>query len=180
MSIPTAVLVLFCRASLMGYQAIGIDLDPRMVKYSQQNMVWLNELMAQTYPVKIHQGDALKFNYNFKIDAVVSEGYLGPVFSKPPTPFQLSQIKAGVTQLTLNFFTHLHPYLPAQTPICFSLPCWQIGGRIYHLDIIDQIISLGYNIERFTGIAPQELTYIRPNQIVGRELLTVRKIDGSH
>lgn len=79
----------------------------------------------------------------------------------------------SLTEIYLNFFQNLKQINNPPTRIVICLPLWRLDGKILRLDIIDQIISLGYTLEQFVGLDPRQLIYLRENQIVGRQVLVL-------
>ncbi|MEX1995303.1 MAG: DNA methyltransferase, partial [Candidatus Saccharimonadales bacterium] len=88
--------VILQEALLMGYHALGTDIDKRMVEYTKQNLEWL----VRQYPsteghVSIEIGDATNYKWP-KFSAVASEVYLGRPLNGLPDEAGLKQIVSDV------------------------------------------------------------------------------------
>jgi tRNA (guanine10-N2)-dimethyltransferase len=160
--------VVLQEAALMGYQAYGSDIEASTVEMARINMDWLEQ------PVTLETTDATTHTWKAPIGGVVTEGYLGPTLEREPDEAQLKTLRRDASLLTLAFLRNLRPQLESGTPVCITLPAWKQGSRYARLEIIDQIESLGYTLKQFFPVLQGDLLYHRPDQIVGRELVSLR------
>lgn len=164
--------VVLQEALLAGYSAIGSDVDPTIIKAATDNLEWLAAAKPlPQYELKV--ADAIRTSWP-KVDAVVTEGYLGPPLFKAPSPADLTSLKTAASQLTLSFLQNLHPQIKSGTAVVISLPAWRVQDSFKRLEIVDQITELGYTFTQFASIDNKDLIYWRPGQIVGRELVVLR------
>jgi tRNA G10 N-methylase Trm11 len=166
--------VVLQEASLMGFTAYGSDIEEKLIQMSKDNDAWLQK-SHQTPEWSLEVGDATKHQWSGQIDAVVTEGYLGPALSKEPSEKELSHIKAEATQLTVNFLTNLAPQIQSGTPVCITLPCWKTGKKFSRVEILDQIGGLGYTLKEFLPVTYEHLLYVRADQIVGRQITVLTR-----
>lgn len=170
--------VLLQEALLMGYRALGADIDKRMLLYSEENLIWLKQNFKQlnSSGFTLLNGDAERYqwpDFNF----VASEVYLGKAYSSPPSPTELSQNIEKCNSIIKQFLINLSEQTKPGLRICLAVPAWQIKPNHFkYLPLIDQIADLGYNHIQFEANSGSNLIYYRPNQIVARQLLVlVRK-----
>lgn len=169
--------VILQEALLMGYAAYGSDIQAELVAMSEENLAWLRQQHPAGLPDSVLEtGDATTHTWRKPIGAVVTEGYLGPALTTQPSPEELATLRADAQNLTLSFLKNLRSQLAPETPIVLTLPAWRIDQRFQRLDILDQILALGYTHRQFLPVQQADLLYSRPDQLVGRELLVLRSI----
>ncbi|MBQ6313705.1 methyltransferase domain-containing protein [Candidatus Saccharibacteria bacterium] len=153
---------------LMGYRAYGTDINERMVSYSKKN---LDYFKFKNYEVEV--GDATSFEWKKPINAVACEGYLGRPFSKVPSEMSLKKEKQECATIILGFLKNLSGQISKGTPVTLAAPAWlRENGSYERLDIIDEIIKLGYNVSNKTQ---EGLFYHREGQVVARDIIILRK-----
>ena len=76
--------VVLQEAALMGYSVYGTDIDERMIRYSRDNLNWLNETYKISFDWYLHEGDATDTVWRQPIDFVACETYLGRPFTSVP------------------------------------------------------------------------------------------------
>lgn len=168
--------VVLQEAMLMGFHALGTDLEPRMVDYTKENLTWL----VKRYPeveafVSVEQADATSAKWP-AFTVVVSETYLGRPLNSPPPPDKLKEIVNDVNTILTKFLKNLAPQLKTGRPICLAVPAWRKpSGDFISLPLIDQIDALGYNKVDFAAALGNGLVYFRENQTVARQLLVLTK-----
>lgn len=178
-------------AILMGYKVIGSDISKERVFDSKQNLKWFaQEYSIDMEPEKIvFQADALnikKENLPTEVDSVVSEVYLGPPLTDKISYQEISMITKDLEKEYVYFLNNIWriniPYL------VLALPFYRNQNKPLFLNIIDEAKKIGYNvIDPFenTGISfdllpeydriRKTITYSRPDQIVGREIMVLEK-----
>lgn len=167
-------------ALLMGKSAVGSDLEPRMTEYSEKNCNWLMENFSRISANKnsiptfrVFQKDAqalTKTDLPERIDAVVSEGYLGPAISRFPDPNKKKLIFNEILGINQNFLHAISPLIPGNCKIVLCLPAFKDRERIDFLPDFDRLIKpIGYKVTK-------SLLYDRPDQVVAREIKVIEKI----
>ncbi|HEX7368466.1 MAG TPA: hypothetical protein VF261_02315 [Candidatus Saccharimonadales bacterium] len=193
--------VILQEALLMGYSALGSDLDQRMIDYTAANLDWLawqyDKIRGTDRGFQL--GDATSHTWETSefidqngtaadakripahIDAVASETYLGRPFTGPPDPVTLAKTTSECNLILKKFLRNIHGQLQPGTRLCLAVPAWvTTNGRtsprkFIHLPLIDQLGDLGYNRVSFEHVSSDQLLYYREDQIVARELLVLTK-----
>lgn len=168
--------VVLQEALLMGYDAYGTDLEPRMIDYSQKNLDWIKDEYADlTFgKISLSTGDATNFEWD-NFDYTACETYLGRPLSSLPDPKTLTEIVQSVNTLHKKMFINIASQAKAGTRMCFAVPAWQTKKGFVHLPVLDQITKLGYNQLVFSHVDAKNLIYARENQIVARQLVVLQK-----
>lgn len=166
--------VVLQEALLLGLNAIGTDLDPRMIDYTQQNLDWLGEnynLAPNTYFAEV--GDATSHQWNKSFDTIACETYLGRPFSAMPAPAQLQEVIRDVDTIISKFLRNVAHQTKPGFRMCVAVPAWKIANSFKHLPILDRLTDLGYTRISFVHVANEDLIYHRPDQVVARELVVL-------
>ncbi len=122
---------------------------------------------------RISVGDAVVYKWEQPIDAVACEGYLGKPMSKIPSEMELKKQKQECRAIVLGFLKNLVGQIKIGTPVTIAVPAWlRENGEYSRLDILDEIIKLGYNVNNKSR---EGLLYHRKEQIVARDILILRK-----
>jgi tRNA G10 N-methylase Trm11 len=191
--------VVLIEALLEEYNVMGSDLNPKMVDSTRENLEWVKETGLlrsarndRSGSITLLAGDAGELKWPRKPDFIVSETYLGePYFSAPPRE-KLARNIAETDRIIRRFLENLHDQVDAGVPICLAVPAWFVGRRVSHLPLTREIEQLGYeNIidwipeqvrndkntvrKNSDSAAHKNLIYHRDGQVVGRELLVLRK-----
>jgi tRNA G10 N-methylase Trm11 len=169
--------VVLQEALLMGYDAYGTDLEPRMIDYSKENLSWLMlSGPARDFSIQLSPADAITYEWQSPIDFVASEAYLGRPFTAQPSAGILNQTVFECNLIIKKFLKNIHNQLESGTRLCLAVPAWQItAGQFKHLPLVDQISDLGYNRVSFKHVLDKELLYFREGQTVARELLVLER-----
>lgn len=168
--------VVLQEASLMGFDVYGTDINPRMVQYSADNLLWLRE----KYPdkssyLRIEIGDATSFTWQPVPTIVAGESYLGQPLSALPSNEHLSKIIYEANLINHRFLLNLAKQIPAATRLCIAVPAWRGKKEFLHLPLLDHLTDMGYTRVRFKHVSDNDLIYHRENQVVARELLVLIK-----
>lgn len=168
--------VILQEALLMGKHASGSDLEPAMVECARRNLEWLGQHFDTPPPQSLEAADARKATPPDAADAIVSESYLGPIFTKQPTSSRARELAAEAEELLRATLDNFRPQLPAGTPVCMAVPAWHTGDGIVLPPLVDDLSSLGYNHIRLAGVSASDMRYRRSGQYVGRQLILVEKV----
>lgn len=169
--------VLLQEALLMGYDAYGTDLEPRMIEYSQRNLEWLPsafQLPNTTFELAV--GDATDFQWDTPFTNIACETYLGRPFSSEPKPDVLNEVMRDVDTIHRKFLQNVARQTEPGFRMCIAVPAWKTKNGFKHLKTLDSLADLGYNRVSFAHPSTRDLIYHRENQVVGRELvILIRK-----
>ena len=167
--------VVLQEAMLLGYGAYGSDLAEKMIRYSRDNLNWLQDHARITGHWYLHEGDAMTTQWQQPIAAVVAETYLGQPFSAPPSPAKLTEVRGNCNHIISQFLKNLAPQLASGTPVVIAVPAWKDKeGNFTHLPLLDSVETLGYEYVDLKTVRPDQLLYFRPDQVVAREILILR------
>jgi len=148
-------------AGLLGLGAHGSDLDPRMVAAAETN---LNQLQLKG---EVWQQDAAKSlagkSWDVENTAIVTEGYLGPVFSKLPDAKTREHVMRELAGLYKNFFGWVRA-----RRIVLTMPVYLESGRPRYFS--SKMIQPVVEERGWERIDDGKLIYSRTNQVVGREI----------
>ena len=178
--------VVLQEALLMGFEAIGTDIDERMVAYTDQNLEWLDEMHHWELPAHQAQvGDATDFQWDRTLqpsktppvfEFVACEAYLGRPFTTQPTREVVEQTVSEVNLILKKFLRNIQPQLASGTRLCLAVPAWQLRPHEFrHLPLVDSLEEMGYNREKFEHVLDSELLYYREDQVVARQLLVLTR-----
>lgn len=181
-------------ALLLGYKDIyGSDLSERNVADTKANMEWLSTSSVLTSnPARVLAGkiaqddkfifvsDVLAPTLRLEADAIVGEGYLGEPYRR--TSDQAVSDTEDLTRFYLETLPNLAKQLRSGGRIVLAIPFFVLGTEYFYLPIIDKIAETGLAIVK-PNIGEAELklygrgnlTYSRPDQFVGREILILQK-----
>lgn len=186
--------VVLQEAILLGYKAIGCDINDKMLEYSDQNLKWLQikyNLKNTDYKLFKREAQTVsKLLANNSIGGIVTEGTLGPKYgSKPPSADEVWRNFKQLEFLYIKAFGEFKKILKAGGKIAITLPFYRLNRQKNVLaPFIDKILAEGYNI--LCPIKDKELLknpviriterntilYDRPDQIVGREILIFKNL----
>ena len=166
--------VVLQESALMGFNVYGTDIEPRMIDYSEQNLMWLEQKYRDDFNWKLEVGDATNHTWQIPIDFVVTETYLGRPYATIPDEANLRENIANCEIILSKFLKNLRNQVSDKTGVCIAVPCWFVRDRIIYLKLIQSLAEIGFE-QIFYSSDKKSLIYHRENQIVGRELLVLRK-----
>lgn len=187
--------VILQEAMMMGYTAMGSDIEPRMGEYTTQNIDWLWQTFPQTQKVgrSWQLGDATNTVWKTskftkvdgevtdavrvpaKFDAIASEAYLGRPFSSLPDKKTLDKIIQDVDTISAKFLKNVASQTSPGFRMCIALPAWNNGDKFIRLPVVDSLEKLGYTRVSFKHASNSEMIYYRDDQVVARELLVLTR-----
>lgn len=166
--------VILQESQLVGCEAYGTDLDPRMVEYSGANISWLQDKfkpLGQSW--RIEEADAVTYKWPYEFDVIATETYLGRPFSSEPTPDVLTEVMNDVNYIHKKFLLNVARQTRPGFRMCVAVPAWKTKNGFKHLKTLDNLADLGYTRLSFVHAQSNELIYHREDQIVGRELVVL-------
>ncbi len=180
--------VILQEALLMGYKALGSDLEPRMVAFSQENLEWLTTHMNEAN-FELSTADATQAKWDTPFNLLATETYLGRAFSVQPKPEVLEEVIQDTNVIHKRFLHNLALQTKTGFRMCIAVPAWSTtlrSGRPHgsdsnektksgfkHLKVLDHLEEIGYTRVSFVHGSLDRLVYHRPGQIVARELVVL-------
>jgi tRNA G10 N-methylase Trm11 len=174
-------------AILMGYRAIGSDIEQKMIENSEKNLEWFrNRYHVSPGRYKLFKAHAAEISVqlpNYKISAVVTEGTLGPIYGKlPKKPEMLANFKS-LGKLYEQVFKEFQKFLTPGSKVVMCLPAYKVSASDYEfMPNLDFITENGYTVldplpefltakYRFLKVTPRKsIVYDRKDQVVAREI----------
>ena len=180
-------------ALLMGLNAVGSDIDVNALKGAETNLTWFrNRYNVPPGRYQILKLDATTdLNTEFKgqnLDAIVTEGWLGPLYTSFPKPDQIKTNFKNLLEVYIKAFHQFKEILKKDGKIIISLPAYREDkDRYVFLPALDFIEKLGYIRQDpipsevaqkypFLKVTDRKsIIYDRKDQIVAREILIVKQ-----
>ncbi len=174
---------------LLGYKAYGSDIAKFAISGSEKNLEWFrNRYKISPGKYKLEVSDVANVSKVFKdekITGIVTEGFLGPMYSSFPKDADIEKNFKDLKTLWLSAFKEFKKLLPKGGRIVICLPCYRKDTDDYvPFPSVDFITELGYNIEDHFLAAHKKLMpflklternsmiYDRKDQVVAREIVT--------
>ncbi|MGB4768968.1 MAG: DNA methyltransferase [Candidatus Microsaccharimonas sp.] len=168
--------VLLQEAALLGHNVYGTDLAEKMIRYSRDNLNWLQDTYKFDVDWYLHEGDAMDTKWQAPITAVASEAYLGQPFSAPPSPAKLTEVRGNCNHIISSFLNNISKQLESGTPVVLAVPAWKDKqDQFTHLPLTQKVHDFGFEYMNLQTVDATKLLYFRPDQVVGRELLLLIK-----
>jgi tRNA G10 N-methylase Trm11 len=173
-------------AILLGYDAIGSDIDPEIIEKARINLTWLqkeNNLHNVNIRLFAHDATDLKAeDFPIAPAMVITESYLGPPVKQVPQTAMVKKNFSHIRELLYRFFHVMNGILPADTPIVISFLAYKKADHYLYLEgLIEEIQQMGYHIDpliphqissryKLSRGDREGLIYDRQNQVVAREI----------
>ena len=178
-------------ALLMGLSAVGSDISVEAVEGSEKNLNWFRNryhLPPGHYQIlKIDATEGYEKEFPGKdFDSIVTEGWLGPVYTQFPKEEEIKENFKTILELYIKAFAEFKKVLKPEGNIVISFPAYRQGkDRYVFFPTLDFIEELGYSIE--APLAPEiiekypflkvterkSMVYDRKDQIVAREIFVI-------
>ncbi|MBI3291138.1 methyltransferase domain-containing protein [Candidatus Falkowbacteria bacterium] len=160
---------------LSGQEMVGSDISAKAVSDSKRNMEWLvanrKSQIANRY--KIFQSDVKELSSKLdKVDAIVTEPYLGPPLRGSENRKQISEIREKLAELYSAAFFEFKKVLNKNGKVVMVFPSFKIGKEILEVDITQEIKKLGFARED-----DGDLIYGRPGQKLWRRIFILNLLN---
>ena len=168
--------VLLQEAALLGNSVYGTDLAEKMIRFSRDNLNWLQDTYKLPVDWYLHEGDAMDTKWQAPINAVASEAYLGQPFSAPPSSSKLTEVRGNCNHIISAFLKNIASQLEPGTPLVLAVPAWNDGhDNFTRLPLVNKVEDFGFERMTLDTVTTERLIYFRPDQVVGRDLLLLVK-----
>lgn len=168
--------VLLQEAALLGNPVYGTDLAEKMIRFSRDNLNWLQDTYKLPVDWYLHEGDAMDTKWQAPINAVASEAYLGQPFSAPPSSSKLTEVRGNCNHIISSFLKNIASQLEPGTPLVLAVPAWNDGhDNFTRLPLVNKVEDFGFERMTLDTVTTERLIYFRPDQVVGRDLLLLVK-----
>jgi tRNA G10 N-methylase Trm11 len=175
-------------AILMGYKAVGSDLDQAAISNSEKNLEWFRNryhVPPNRYKlIRAHAAEIGSVMSNYKLSAVVTEGTLGPIYMRLPKASDMQANFDNLSKLYSQVFKELAKIMPIGDRVVMCLPAYKVSFTDYEripsldfayengyaiLDPIPEQIRAKYKFLKVTD--RKSIIYDRKDQIVAREII---------
>ncbi len=160
---------------LLGRDALGSDTAQEMVQATRANLEWLGRMRSGLPEWSVSCHDARTVRIQKSPLAIVSEGYLGPNLVAPPDASRYRELASPLQELYASSLLNWAGQIPAGTDVTITAPVWNTTKGWRGLDLVDQLPDMGYTLRSFAHADSRALVYRRTGQMVGRQLLILRK-----
>lgn len=175
-------------ALLLGYNDVyGSDISEKNIADTKENLEWLSRVYSTSEFEKlslnannIFVNDVLSPSREIQADAIVGEGFLGEPVRRDKN--QAVNDSGKLADFYLHALSNLAKQLAPNGRIVLAIPFFVINAEYVYLPILDKLEKLGLKVIK-PNIGEAELklygrgnlTYSRPDQFVGREILILEK-----
>ena len=184
---------------LLGYRMLGSDINPNAIVGSEKNLEWFrNRYKIPKGKFHVEVSDAkevsklvenlIKIGAFKSISGVVTEGYLGPMYTKFPSPLEIEKNFKELEELYTASFQDWLKFLPSKARVVICFPSYKHGNSYTGFPTLDFITKLGYNtVDLIPSILAESMPFLklterktaiydRKDQIVAREIVIFEKI----
>jgi tRNA G10 N-methylase Trm11 len=185
--------------ALLGYRMVGTDVDKLAIAGSEKNLEWFRnryKIPKGKYHLEVSDArsvsDFIAHLRQIKaittVDAIVTEGTLGPIYGKLPSPVEMTKNFADLEELYRDCFSDFAKFLENKAKIVMCVPAYKRGQNEYIMfPSLDFATSNGYNIVSviqkefssqmpFLRLSPRgTVIYDRKDQTVAREIVIFEK-----
>lgn len=183
---------------LLGYRMLGSDINANAIAGSEKNLEWFrNRYKIPKGKYHVEAADAqevsklvenlIKIGAFKSVSGIATEGYLGPMYTKFPTPPEIEKNYKELQELYTNAFQDFLKFLPSGGKVVICLPAYKRRDDYVFFPSLDFITKLGYNIvDLMPSILADSMPFIklterktaiydRKDQIVAREIVIFQK-----
>lgn len=179
---------------LSGHSVMGSDSSPEAIRQSKENIdnkkLDLHERQRASISLFVQDAQSIdKIKLPQNPNLVISELYLGPPLNFLPSDERIKNDTKKLIKLYLNFLKSVKRIHSIKT-LVLAMPYYNSDKGPILLDIIDEIDSIGYTrMDPLRGISVpaqflagfnqkrKTLLYAIPDQIVGREIIILKKYE---
>ncbi len=158
----------------MGLVCTSSDISAEMVQATSQNLA---HFFPQQKPQVFQHDVTKKLTHGVLAQAIVTEGYLGPIYKRPVSEHDLEVARKDVEPIYEAFFTQALK-LPAIETIVICMPFWKTTAN--SLAFCENALAAAQKFWKNTlacdGISSRgSLLFRRSDQSVGREIFVFRR-----
>ncbi len=159
-------------ALLMNKKVIASDISEEMTEATIKNIAWLKNKFKLDLnlddALEIFKHDATEF-IDKKVDAVITEGYLGEPKRQPPLKKEVAKTDELLSELYAPFFQNMKKNGIKTVIIC--LPVYKMEDGLGFMEkTLESILQSGYNLQALSEKRRKSVIYSREDQFVFREI----------
>ncbi|MDO8511766.1 MAG: hypothetical protein Q7S57_00695 [bacterium] len=183
-------------AMLQGFNVIATDISLRQVERTKINTDWLKNtfpnlvdprknivVMAQDIEKPLREIE------NNSIDAIASEGWLGPATNHELSAFEIENVFVRTQQLLYALLANVSSALKSGATVVVALPAFRVDKRIVRAPFMQEelrkFLPKGYKVESlvpegwtnpaFRDAGQGMMLYGRPDAVILRDIVRIRK-----
>lgn len=182
---------------LQGFDVLATDISLRQVDRTKINTDWLKKtfpnLIDPRKNVTIKAQDIekpLRDVENNSIDAIASEGWLGPAVNHQLSAFEIENVFVRAQQLLYALLTNVGNVLKSGATVVVALPAFRVDKRIVRAPFMQEelrkFLPKGYKVESlvpegwtnavFRDAGQGMMLYGRPDAVILRDIVRIRKV----
>lgn len=156
---------------LMDLEIDGADINNDYVSGCKDNISWWKRNHPSKHTPTVWHNDAKNIdNMEYKYDAIVTEGFLGPLYKNLPSLKEQSKNFHDLLKIYHPFFKKALSILNEEFTIVLSLPAYQKNGKTNSMrPHLEKILPKEYTITNRSSF------YGRDYQVVWREILIIKR-----
>lgn len=184
---------------LLGYRMLGSDINPQAINGSETNLEWFrNRYKIAKGKFHVEKADArevsklvenlIKIGAFKTISGIVTEGYLGPMYTKFPSQAEINANFKELEALYTAAFQDFLKFLPKGGKVVMCLPAYKHRDEYTFFPTLDFITKIGYTtVDLVPSILAESMPFLklselrntavydRKDQIVAREIVIFEK-----
>jgi tRNA G10 N-methylase Trm11 len=185
-------------AILQGFDVVASDISPRQVVRTKTNTDWLKNtfpnLIDPRKTVQLFEQDIEKPLQNIEVDslnAIVSEGWLGPGIHHVPSSFEMENIFVKTQRLLNALLNNAERFLKKDASVVIAIPAFRVEKRIFRAPflqenlrkflpksfVVESLVPENWSDAIFRDASQGMMLYGRPDAIVLRDIIRFKKID---
>jgi tRNA G10 N-methylase Trm11 len=183
-------------AMLQGFNVVATDISLRQVERTKINTDWLKNtfpnLIDPRKNVLVMAQDIekpLREIENNSLDAVASEGWLGPATNHELSAFEIENVFVRTQQLLYALLNNINNVLKSGATVVVALPAFRVDKRIVRAPFMQEelrkFLPKGYSVENlvpegwvnpaFRDAGQGMMLYGRPDAVILRDIVRLRK-----
>ncbi len=164
-------------AMIMGINVIGIDIDPKSVDGTINNLNWIKNKLNLKAKFNIYNIDNKEADTIVsKVDCVVTEPYFGPFFKKIPKHEDVIKLVAELEKNYYALLKKLKNVVKDKGIIIFPAPVYKTSNGKVKVNFQNIINDIGYKIYTPLNNIKIPIKYSLKGSIVEREIFILRNL----
>ncbi len=177
---------------LLGYRMLGSDINKQAIRGSETNLEWFRnryKIAPGKYHLEVSDATSVaKLAQSQNINAIVTEGTLGPMYTVYPKAAEITQNFKDLENLYKKSLAEFATFLPMGARIVMCIPAYRKNRDQYEFfGNLDFVAALGYTAidiipsqiskkMKFLRITERKTAiYDRKDQVVAREIVIFEK-----
>jgi len=185
---------ILAEAILMNKKIIGSDIKKNAINDTKKNLEWLKtnflhtsgDTFLETYKIFI-QDSTEEIKEKIEFDAICTEGFLGKARNSFPKPKELEKEIKIINKIYTSFLKNISKYIKKDNFIILTIPFFKKQDQVFTIKnfFLDKLFEQFkiFDFEEWEYVknikkiirGKTTMFYSRKNQIVGREIIKLKK-----